>query len=164
MTPLVAQVLEIARSQIGVREQGGRNRGPIVDEYLRASGVDPTKDSYSWCAAFVVWCVRKAALDLGVANPLPRTPGVHKMWRRAEQRFCTQRPMPGAIFCIDHGEGKGHCGFVDDVGGTHLTTIEGNTNVGGSREGDGVYQRLRRPDEVNLGYIDLSRKRPEPVG
>lgn len=162
MSPLAVQIIEIAASQVGVRETG-RNRGPMVDEYLRAAGLNPALDSYPWCASFAVWVVRQACLELGIPNPLPRTSGVHKLWMRSPPHTCVQRPSPGAIFCIDHGGGKGHCGFVEEVGGTHLVTIEGNTNDGGSREGDGVYRRSRRFDEVNLGYIDLSRKPPEPV-
>jgi hypothetical protein len=36
-----------------------------------------------------------------------------------------------------------------------LDTIEGNTNGGGSREGDGVYQRTRRRHEVTRGWLDF---------
>ncbi len=37
----------------------------------------------------------------------------------------------------------GHCGLVEGVQGDFCRTIEGNTSVAGSREGDGVYRRLR---------------------
>jgi hypothetical protein len=37
-----------------------------------------------------------------------------------------------------------HTGFIDQWDGTWLITVEGNTNVSGGREGDGVY-RKRRP-------------------
>lgn len=42
-----------------------------------------------------------------------------------------------------------HAGFIDQWDGTWLITVEGNTNVSGGREGDGVY-RKRRP--VNSIY------------
>ena len=41
-----------------------------------------------------------------------------------------------------------------DWGARLLHTIEGNTSIQGSREGDGVYRRLRDFADVNLGYID----------
>jgi hypothetical protein len=44
-------------------------------------------------------------------------------------------------------------------GGATLSTVEGNTDPGGSREGDGVYQRTRRIDEIEL-YLDFSRYLP----
>lgn len=161
MTPLLAQVLEVAASQVGVRELG-RNRGPMVDEYLRAAGLDPDKGSYPWCAAFVVWCFRRAAFDLGVSNPIPRTAAVHKLWARSPEWAQVQRPTTGAIFCIDHGHGLGHAGLVEEIDGTgNLVTIEGNTSRDGGREGDGVWRRYRKPTEINLGYLDFGREVPK---
>jgi hypothetical protein len=37
----------------------------------------------------------------------------------------------------------GHTGLVEKVSGDFAITIEGNTNNGGSRDGDGVYRRRR---------------------
>ena len=64
---------------------------------------------------------------------------------------------PGTIFCIDHGRGKGHMGLVVAAEATGLRTIEGNTNIAGSREGDGVRDRTRRYAEISLGYINYGR-------
>lgn len=36
-----------------------------------------------------------------------------------------------------------HAGFIDQWDGTWLITVEGNTNLSGSREGDGVYRKRR---------------------
>ncbi len=161
MTPLLAQVLEVAASQVGVRELG-RNRGPVVDMYIRAAGLDPEKGSYPWCTAFICYCFRTAALDLSVPNPLPRTAGVHKLWQRAPEWAQVQRPSVGAIFLIDHGHGQGHAGLIEEINGDgSLTTIEGNTSKGGSREGDGVWRRVRQPAEVSLGYLDFGREPPK---
>lgn len=161
MIPLVAQTLEVAASQVGVRELG-RNRGPVVDEYIRAAGLDPETGSYPWCVAFLQFCVRRAAIDLGMQSPLPRTAGVHKLWQRTLDHYKVQRPSTGAIFLIDHGAGLGHAGFVEEIDGTGaLITIEGNTSRDGGREGDGVWRRWRKLDEVNLGFIDLSRPVPD---
>jgi len=54
-------------------------------------------------------------------------------------------PSPGDIFGLYFPE-KGriaHVGFIDVWGDTWVTTVEGNTNVLGSREGDGVYRKRR---------------------
>ena len=58
------------------------------------------------------------------------------------------------IFHIDTGGRTGHAGFVVDVVGGKLVTIEGNTNDDGSREGIGVFNRTsRRISSISLGFV-----------
>jgi hypothetical protein len=46
-------------------------------------------------------------------------------------------------------------GFIEKVEGERLTTLEGNSNLGGSREGVGVFRRQGRTIQgVNLGFLD----------
>lgn len=54
-------------------------------------------------------------------------------------------PGTGDIFGLFFTEKKriAHAGFVDQWDGTWLITVEGNTNVSGGREGDGVYRKRR---------------------
>lgn len=155
MSPLVRRALEIARSQVGVREVGGPNHGPQVEEYQKSVGAKPGD---SWCAAFCYWAFREAAEQLNIINPCVRTAGALKADHMAQVGYHTDVPESGCLFFIDHGEGKGHVGFVDEVhdDGT-LITCEGNTNGGGSRNGDGVYIRVRKRSEINAGYVDYSR-------
>lgn len=161
--PLIINVLRIAREQIGVREVGGPNRGPEVEKYLARVGLVP---GFPWCAALVYFCFDEAALRTVVPNPLPKTAGVLDHWNRAADKFKLPPNVPfddlrnlnpGSIFCIDHGNGHGHTGIVVLADREGLKTIEGNTNVAGSREGDGVYYRTRRLEEITLGYLDYSR-------
>ena len=42
-----------------------------------------------------------------------------------------------------------HVGFVDQWNGTWMISVEGNTNVAGSREGDGVYRKRRLVKSVH---------------
>ena len=72
-TALARTVLRVAASQVGVSEvPPGSNRGPEVDGYLRAVGLDPEQWSYPWCAAFVYWCFERACRELGRPNPVGR--------------------------------------------------------------------------------------------
>lgn len=160
MTPLVERALEIALSYEGVREVS-RNRGPLIDEWLRLAGLDPEKGSYAWCCAFIHACFKKSADELGFVNLFPRTAGVLKAWDRAPLWARTNMAAPGAVFVIDHGAGKGHTGMVVSVDWARerAQTIEGNTSVSGSREGDGVYRRSRKFGEINRGYLDFSKER-----
>jgi len=54
-------------------------------------------------------------------------------------------PSTGDIFGLYFPERKriAHVGFIDQWDGTWMVTVEGNTNVSGSREGDGVYRKRR---------------------
>ena len=54
-------------------------------------------------------------------------------------------PQTGDVFGLFFPEKDriAHVGFVDQWDGTWLITVEGNTNVSGSREGDGVYRKRR---------------------
>ncbi len=101
---------------------------------------------------------------------MPKTAGVHSLWRklgeggilRLTAKQAADRPefvSPGMLFFLDAGEGLGHVGLVKSVQGVSLVTIEGNTtDKRGSREGIGVFERrTRRIPSVNLGFADLSR-------
>lgn len=57
----------------------------------------------------------------------------------------------GQVFGIYYSNLKrvGHVGFIEKVDGGTITTIEGNTNGGGSREGDGVYRKIRRLSQMH---------------
>jgi hypothetical protein len=64
---------------------------------------------------------------------------------------------PGMVFYIDTGGGHGHAGFVADVIGGTLVTIEGNTNEGGSSNGIGVFHRTQRKiRDISIGFISFA--------
>lgn len=168
-SPLLVKMLEIASSQVDVREKPiGSNRGPQVDKYIRSVGLDPARGSYAWCAAFIYYCFDQAAQQLGMPNPVVKTAGVMDHWNKAVQRKIPRISKasavadpklvkPGHIFIMDYGGGRGHTGIVERVIGGKLVTIEGNTNSGGSRDGIGVFRRNQRKIvSVNKGFIDYS--------
>lgn len=159
---LLSEVLKVASSQLHVRETGP-NRGPEVDEYLRTVGLNPVGNNYSWCAAFVYWCFKKASANLGVTNPVYKTAGCVKHWDNATcPKVSVTAAMkdpskikPGFVFIIDHGHGRGHTGIVESVNGGYLTTIEGNTNPGLSSNGYGVFKLDRRKiKDITKGFLD----------
>jgi hypothetical protein len=166
-TALQQKVIEFAVSQVGIMEvPPGSNRGPEVDQYLRSVGLNPAAGSFPWCAAFVYFCFQQAATQLGVANPAIKDPGVLDCWNKAGHmpvhRIAASEAIttpslvkPGMVFLLKTGASTGHMGLVEKVQGNRLTTIEGNTNVGGSREGIGVFERVGRTiPGINLGFLD----------
>lgn len=162
---LLAKALAIAATQVGVLEQPrNSNRGPMVDQYLRRTGV-PT--GLAWCCAFTYWCFDEAAQQLGRKNPMVKTAGCLAHWNGAQkaggQRITRAHAVadpslvqPGQVFIMDFGGGKGHTGFVESVVGGQVRTIEGNTDASMTREGGGVYRLTRKLVDINLGFIDYS--------
>lgn len=141
-------LLKIAQSQIGVREATGNNDGHAVEAYLHYTG---NRKGDPWCASFVSWVFGKAGL------PQPRS-----AWSPAlfpKQRLLA-KAVPAAVFGIyfpDKGR-IAHTGLVERQKGHWIYTIEGNTNFAGSREGDGVYRKLRHLKTIKA-YANWLAKR-----
>lgn len=148
-------IAAIAAEYVGLRETS-TNRGPHLEEFWRATGYpDGAENREPWCSAFVTFCVKEAdrrSADINLRVP-PFFPGA------AQWVPWAQKPETGClVFTSVHGDIKpqagdivvflphiSHVGIVaqDYDGRGVVATIEGNTNAGGSREGDGVFQKLR---------------------
>ncbi len=130
---LAARVVARAQSQIGVREWGANNCGEQIREYFTAAptwtGRILTKGM--WCAAFVSWCYREAAADLGVEMPFEGSSGAKMLFnnaKRAGRRVSPREsPNPGDIVLVSRGFRRFHVGIVvTTVAQTTFWTIEGN--------------------------------------
>lgn len=132
-------------SQLGVAEATGRNDGPQVEAYQRVTG---NRRGDAWCASFVAWCYKQVGVKRvgnGAAASWFKQPiyvrNTHGI-RRFSQ-LAAKRGNTGSLFYQKLGR-IGHIFFIDDVRGEWVITVEGNTNNGQSREGDGVYKLRRR--------------------
>ncbi len=157
---LLKKVVEVAQSQLGVMEKPpGSNKGPEVNQYLDSVGCPP---GLFWCASFVYWCFRKASQELNRANPAVQTGGCLNHWNKSKGEKITAAQAaadpalikPGQIFILDHGSGMGHTGLIEKVEGGFISTIEGNSNVAGSRNGIGVFRLQRKIIKINKGFIE----------
>jgi hypothetical protein len=166
---LAGRVLQVAGAEVGVMEDPpNSNRGPRVNQYLASVGLNALEGDYAWCAAFVYFCFSQASAALAIPNPAVKTAGALDVWnlagpkgfRRLTCAEASDRPalvQPGMVFVISTGGGHGHVGFVESLTGVVLTTVEGNTNDGGSREGVGVFRRTgRRVSTINQGFVDYT--------
>lgn len=162
---LARAALRQALERVGVSEEPpGSNAGKAVEAFLGSVGLGA---GHAWCAAFVYWCVDRAAAELKRSNCMPKTGGVLDMWRKArkaglpcvsavEARARPELVTSGMVFVMDHGGGRGHTGFVRSFSNGRLATVEGNSNSGGSREGTGVFELTRRTlGTINAGFIGL---------
>ena len=150
-----AKMLEVARREIGVRE--GRdsngnwnNRVKYNDWYVDTLGMKGFRTS-AWCAIFVSWVARHAGVSTSVIPNHAWTPAGDAFFRARGLKVST--PRAGDIFYVYYASmGRvGHVGIVESYSGGYVTTIEGNTNTGQSRQGNGVY-RLRRRVTSNLRF------------
>lgn len=160
---LLNTAVEIAKSQLGVREVGGNNYGPQVKKYLASVGLD---QGNPWCMAFAYWCFNEAATQINKANPLIKTGSTRKQWddatcKKIKVVDAIDNPAlikPGFIFIYKTSLGSytGHTGIVTRVENLYIHTIEGNTDSGQTSEGDGVYEVKRKINTINLGFLDFS--------
>lgn len=145
---------DIAKTYLGVKETGDNLAG-TSKEMLEIFNADDLTiggktDGYPWCAAFVSLCVQKLCKQsafYGVLTP-PREPSVRRfldVW--AKQQHCMifkpsdkfLAPVKGDIVVFTFS----HIGIVESYNGSTVTTIEGNTNAAGSREGVTVARKHR---------------------
>lgn len=143
--------VQLALSMVGRHESPlGSNSGPLIQEFFDSDDYKPGRldAGYPWCAAFVDRIVQlamaKAAIPFTFARP--RTPSAFGLaeWSRAQDASTNTKDYPkevkaGDIIIFEWS----HCGFAvtdsDDKG--YFETVEGNTNVAGSREGTHVLHK-----------------------
>lgn len=150
-----------ALTKLGVMESGGSNRGSEVEKFLATVRLEPGQP---WCCAFVVTGLEEAASAPELADKaisfVPRTGSCLALWRRAEAfQVHDGIARPGDVYVLKHSATTGHVGFVEavDPTGQVVSEISGNTNRGGSREGNSVWRHMGRPEISHggmlLGYL-----------
>ena len=136
---------KVYTSQLGVAEATGRNDGPQVEAYQRTTG---NRRGDAWCASFVKWCYLQIGVKAkgnGAAASWFKTVVYNRSKHGLRQfnKLAAKRGNTGSLFYAKLNR-IGHIFFIDDVRGEWVITVEGNTNNGQSREGDGVYKLRRR--------------------
>ncbi len=135
MRRVIERVLEVAKAEVGVREEGD-NMGHRVNEYQRADTLSGV--GYAWCASFISWCFKQAADDIPYCYSA--SCDVVVAWARS-QGVLRETPEDGDVFLLMARGSQYdavHTGLVIKVNGAVFHTIEGNTNLTGSRTGIGV--------------------------
>jgi hypothetical protein len=147
-----AALVRIAENEIGVREKTGNNDGLKVESYL---AVVKLKKGQPWCAAFLSWVYNKAGYTK------PSTGWSPDMFPNAR---LARSALPGNILGIYFTNLKriAHVGLIVQQKGEWITAVEGNTNVNGSREGDGVYRKLRHIKTIYriADWVSTERRKP----
>ncbi len=131
-------IINIALSQLLVREVGGNNRGKEVQKFLDYVGLPAGS---KWCAAYVSWVFGQAGYTM------PRTGWSPNLFPSAR---CTLSPKPADVIGIYFPElGRiAHCGIIEGRIGEWVISIEGNTSVSGGRDGHGVERKWRHVKSI----------------
>lgn len=150
-----ALLVAAATAFVGVREEGGDNRGQMVEQFLRSVHLPPGQP---WCAAFVHYVGHSAHYDhlsRRSSWPLPATGSCEALARAARTLgVLRDDPQVGDVFLLYSKLRRRfiHTGIVVGVEDEERTrdrdvhrclTVEGNTNDDGSAEGHSTLCKLR---------------------
>lgn len=119
----MSKLLEIALSQIGVKEIKGTDDNPTIVNYAKESGFEWVNDDETpWCSIFINWCAKKANLQ-----------GSNKANARSwlTTGGLVSNPEPGDIVVfwrIERFSWTGHVGLFMgyDQSGERIYTLGGN--------------------------------------
>jgi len=139
VTPARADILSIARLEIGHGETFGDNRGVDIKRYLQG------RENLPWCAGFVSYCIKQSG---GGCPYTLRARDYLSMGKKVHN------PKPGDLIVFSRGHGAGHVGIVEKVSGESIVTIEGNTGAFPSKVKRITYKN--KPKNL-LGYIRLAK-------
>lgn len=126
----VTHAIDLAATQLGIKEETGHNDGIPADRYMRG-------DELAWCAGFVLWCY-----DESDDPDIPEAPSDYWKLRNVDtmEKDLKRRglwigpsviPAPNDLIFYrnrgssDSGSGR-HVGIVERVSGGIAYTIEGN--------------------------------------
>lgn len=150
LLPFNLCTLSYARDYIGIEEVGGDNKGPAVEIFQRSADIPA---GAPWCAAFVNFCAEMASALKNEWSPLEQIKREgyvqdYYTWAVAREKIVEwDQAAPGDLFLLMFPAKKryAHIGFVDmmDLDRMEFSTIEGNTNETGGREGYLVAARIR---------------------
>lgn len=178
------QLLKVMAAEVGVREEGGNNKGARIFEYGRATWLPEAAivAGVPWCAACVAFGLSAALVNAGVPIKTAESWRCRDAsafgWITWAQRAPGCRvlapkelPDPGDIVVYDFNgpaAGGGHIGVVESViaDGTFVA-IEGNTPAApatlaeerDSGRGDGVMRKTRTPRHV-VNFIRIPEALP----
>lgn len=150
MTGTQADVIRVAKSQVGYHEGYSGGHWNNKQKYSPAVPTLEWSQNQAWCATFCAWVFQEAGMPKG-SYPVTASVATARDWWKQRDRF-SEYPAIGAQ-CIMGASGSAHTGIVYAYDATYIYTVEGNTNSSGSAEGDGVYLKKRaRRDSYIYGY------------
>jgi len=165
-------VLAAAESDIGVKEDLGRNDGKRIREYLKPFGLRPPQN---WCAVAVAAWLREAA-EGGFALPIKGSPGAQAtmvqlkkagLW--VDRRKLSEKNIfPGNVIVWRRPSSEpwtGHIGIIKsyDENSGNITTIEGNSGPMADMVVVNNKRSVRDPLLLGVGKWDAAEPKVSPI-
>lgn len=136
-------------AMVGIRENGGNNKGPLVELIQETVG---GHSGEAWCLSTVMTALAYAEWNTQTKSPLPATEHCMTLWQTVPKNMhVVSQPRRGAIAIYNYvGTSRGHTGvFLEEIEENVMLCVEGNTTRGISdtdeivRDGGGVYLTKR---------------------
>lgn len=145
------QFIDSLKFYLGTRELTGNNDGEVVSAIIKSCGINTPA---AWCACYL----HHNLLKINRSGPSYQ-PAFSPRWFEDPNRVVWTRQDENAP--ISKGD---VCGIyfrnlkrvahvlavIEDTRDGYVITIEGNTNGAGSREGNGVFIRIRHKSELYI--------------
>lgn len=120
------EFVNVARSQIGIKETGTNNVKYNTWYYGRVVSGTPGTSEYAWCVTFECWCANQIGV-LGSLIPKCNNVGVLRDWYKARGLYhlkTSYTPKAGDLIIFKNAS---HTGIVERVENGRIWTIEGNS-------------------------------------
>lgn len=147
------------QAMIGVEEEGGNNRGKLVEAIQSTIG---RAEGEPWCMSTVQTAIAYVEKKLSLVCGIPASEHCLTVFNDSVRRkLKVDVPKCGDLMVWQMGNTQaGHVGVIIAVeGADSVRTVEGNTAPSSVvvRDGDGVYERIRSrksgPKMKVLGYL-----------
>ena len=118
--------VNVARSQIGVRETGTNNVKYNTWYYGHVVNGTTGTSEYAWCVTFECWCANQVGI-LNTLIPRCNNVGVLKSWYNGKGQYFPRgsyTPKSGDLIIFRNAS---HTGIVEKIENGRLYTIEGNS-------------------------------------
>lgn len=138
------------RSYVGIKEEPlGSNNGPMVNKFNQSCGLSP-RDKAPWCASVAHY----GYLQNGLQRPGAYSPS----WFTKTRAITRDKVVPADVALVwfpSKGRYAHTIACIEKVTFSagrvvQVTTLEGNTNAQGSREGDQFARRIRPADTLQF--------------
>jgi uncharacterized protein (TIGR02594 family) len=140
-------LLEFAKTQLGVKEIAGESDNLTIVNYAKESGFDWVNDDETpWCSIFINWvCLKSSYERTKKANA--------RSWM--EIGIPTKKPEYGCVCVFQRGNSptQGHVGLFDGEDDAHIYLLGGN-------QSDSV-SITKYPKTKLLGYRILNKIKTE---
>lgn len=142
------------KERLGTKEKTGNNDGEAVEAILASCGINIPAP---WCACFL----HDGLIRMGLEGGPKVNPGLSSNWfrdpnkitwvrDRDSKKMTFQKGWVGGIYFRSKGRIAHIFAIIEDTHDGYVITIEGNTDSQGSREGNGVFIRIRNKSEIYM--------------